>query len=98
LRQRVAAARARQMERYARFDGVHCNAQVTPELRRTLLRPRHEAIDFLRRAMSKWNLSVRAYDRALAVARTIADLDGASDIDVQHVGEALQYRLQHGRS
>ena len=94
LRQRIAAARARQMQRYARFDGVHCNAQVTPELRRTLLRARHEAVDFLRRAITKWNLSVRAYDRALAVARTIADLEGASDIDVQHIGEALQYRLQ----
>ena len=44
--------------------------------------------------MTRWNLSVRAYDRALAVARTIADLEGASDIDVQHVAEALQYRLQ----
>lgn len=94
LRQRIAAARARQMARYERYEGIHCNAQVTPELRRTLLRPRHEAVDFLRRAMTKWNLSVRAYDRALAVARTIADLESASDIDVQHVAEALQYRLQ----
>ncbi len=93
LRQRIAAARSRQGERFARYDGIYCNAQVTPELRRTLLRPRHEAVDFLRRAMTKWNLSVRAFDRALAVARTISDLEGASDIDVQHVGEALQYRL-----
>ena len=47
----------------------------------------------MRRAMSRWNLSVRAYERTLAVARSIADLDGASDIDAHHVAEALQYRL-----
>ena len=94
LRLRIATARERQRQRYESFATVHCNAQVTPELRRTLIRPRREAVEFLRRAMSKWHLSVRAFDRALAVARTIADLDGASDIDVQHVAEALQYRIQ----
>jgi len=94
LRQRIAAARARQATRYENLENVYCNAQTGPEQRRTLLRPRHEAADFLRRAMTRWNLSVRAFDRALAVARTIADLEGASDIDVQHVAEALQYRLQ----
>lgn len=94
LRLRIAAARERQRQRYASFATVHCNAQVTPELRRTLIRPRREAVEFLRRAMSKWHLSVRAFDRGLAVARTIADLEGASDIDLQHVAEALQYRVQ----
>ena len=96
LRQRIAAARARQATRYENIDGVYCNAQTGPEQRRTLLRPRREAADFLRRAMTQWNLSVRAFDRALAVARTIADLEGTSDIDVQHVAEALQYRVLSG--
>jgi magnesium chelatase family protein len=93
IRQHITAARGRQVERYARFEGIHCNAHATPELRRTLIGARREAIDFLRRAMTHWSLSVRAFDRALAVARTIADLEGTSDIDVQHVAEALQYRL-----
>ena len=92
LRLRIAAARERQRQRYESFANIHCNAQVTPELRRTLIRPRREAVEFLRRAMSKWHLSVRAFDRGLAVARTIADLEGAPSVAVEHVAEAVQYR------
>jgi magnesium chelatase family protein len=97
LRECIAAARARQALRFERLEGVYCNAQVGPEARRELLRPRREAAELLRRALSRWNLSVRAYERTLAVARSIADLDGASDIDVHHVAEALQYRLGEAR-
>src|SRR5262249_17496163 len=97
LRERIAAARGRQADRYSKLEGVHCNAQAGPQERRALIRPRREAEAFLRRAMSRWNLSVRAYERTLAVARSIADLDGASDVDAHHVAEALQYRLQQGR-
>jgi magnesium chelatase family protein len=93
LRERIAAARARQADRYANIDGVHCNAQAGSRERRTLIRARREAELLLRRAMTRWTLSVRAYERTLAVARTIADLDGASDVDAHHVAEALQYRL-----
>jgi magnesium chelatase family protein len=93
LRDRVADARARQANRYADIAHVHCNAQAGPEARRAFIRPRREAENLLKRAMSRWNLSVRAYERTLAVARSIADLDGASDIDVHHVAEAIQYRL-----
>jgi magnesium chelatase family protein len=97
LRKRIVAARARQVDRYANIDGVHCNAQASTSACRTRIRPRREADSLLRRAMSRWNLSVRAYERTLAVARSIADLDGASEIDVHHVAEALQYRLQQDR-
>ena len=89
----IAAARSRQAERYDAIDGVHCNAQADPRSRRAFMQPRHEAAALLRRAMTRWDLSVRAYERTLAVARSIADLDGASDVDVHHVAEALQYRL-----
>ena len=89
---------ARQVDRYANVEGVLCNAQATASACRALIRPRREAESLLRRAISRWNLSVRAYERTLAVARFIADLDAASDIDVHHVAEALQYRLQQDRS
>jgi magnesium chelatase family protein len=98
LRERIAAGRARQAERYSNIDGVHCNAQAGPQARRTFIHPRREAEALLRRALSRWNLSVRAYERTLAVARSIADLDGASDVDVHHVAEALQYRLESNRA
>ncbi len=94
LRARIRAARALQCERYAQIDGVHCNADAGPEARRAFMQPQRQAAELLRRAMSQWNLSVRAYERTLAVARSIADLEHAHDIDVQHVAEALQYRLQ----
>lgn len=94
LRARICAARALQCERYAQIDGVHCNADAGSEARREFMQPQAQAAELLRRAMSQWNLSVRAYERTLAVARSIADLEGAHRVDVQHVAEALQYRLQ----
>ena len=92
LRVRIGAARERQTLRYAQMPGVFSNAQAGPEVRERI-RPRREATELLLRAVSRWNLSVRAYERTLAVARSIADLDGASDVGCQHVAEALQYRV-----
>ena len=98
LHDRVTAARERQALRFAEVPGVHCNAQAGPDERRAFARARREATDLLRRAVTRWNLSVRAYERTLAVARSIADLDGASDVDAHHVAEALQYRLNSSQS
>jgi magnesium chelatase family protein len=92
LRARIGAARERQTLRYSEAPDVFCNAQAGPELRERI-RPRREATELLLRAVSRWNLSVRAYERTLAVARSIADLDGASDVGTPHVAEALQYRV-----
>ena len=51
-----------------------------------------ESTDLLEMAFRKLNLSARAYNRILKVARTIADLDGSMDIKKQHILEAIQYR------
>ncbi|MFH0796325.1 MAG: hypothetical protein V2A65_04620 [Candidatus Omnitrophota bacterium] len=51
-----------------------------------------EAADLLKQAMERFELSARSYDKLRKVSRTIADLDGSSQIEVQHISEALQYR------
>ena len=48
--------------------------------------------ELLKTAMADWNLSARAYDRILKVARTIADLVGSENLSGDHVSEAIQYR------
>ncbi len=49
-------------------------------------------MELLKFAMNDLNLSARAYDRILKVARTIADLAGADDISSDHISEAIQFR------
>lgn len=92
IRQRVVAARALQTERYREERGIHCNAQMTRPLLEQHARLDAEGAETLSKAMKRMNLSARAYDRILRVARTIADLDAAPDIRAQHIKEAINYR------
>jgi magnesium chelatase family protein len=92
VRARVVAARDRQRERYA-DDRIRTNTELT-----TALMARHCALDsraarLLDSAITRMALSARAYDRVRKVARTIADLAGAADVEADHVSEALQFRL-----
>ena len=93
IRARVVASRRVQQERFAGGgEGVYCNAGM-----RTRDVHRHcqlggAAGGLLKAAMADLNLSARAYDRILKVARTIADLAGAGEIGEEHVAEAIQYR------
>ncbi len=89
---RVLRAREIQNERFANYKSVHCNAQMTPKMMQTFARPDEAGLRRLKLAMEKLNLSARAYDRILKVARTIADLDGSTDIRQEHIAEAIQYR------
>ena len=92
IRERVIAARKIQEQRYKDERGIYCNAQMTPKLI-----ARHAVLDdtslaMLKTAMTRFDLSARAYDRILKVARTIADLDSSENIEFRHIAEAIGYR------
>lgn len=87
VRLRVAAARTRQLERAGRVNALLDNRALERVCR--LGEPDQS---LLRQAMERFQLSARAYHRILKVARTIADLDAATEIATPHLAEALQYR------
>ncbi|MDE7154095.1 MAG: YifB family Mg chelatase-like AAA ATPase [Muribaculaceae bacterium] len=92
IRRRVMAARDIQQRRFADHPHVHCNAMMTPAMLRRYAMPDPEAMQRLEAAIRKFDLSARAYDRILKVARTIADLDSAQTINKTHIAEAISYR------
>ncbi|MDD5382551.1 MAG: ATP-binding protein, partial [Candidatus Margulisbacteria bacterium] len=91
IRERVAAARRVQQERFKGSD-TYCNARMTPRQMKEACRLEKEAQELLKSAILHLQLSGRAYDRILKVSRTIADLDGSAVIEARHVAEATQYR------
>ena len=92
IRERVVRARKIQEERFKSHKGIHCNAQMTTSLLQQYAVLDDASMEQLRTAMRRLNLSARAYDRILKVSRTIADLEGAEQIQRQHVAEAIGYR------
>lgn len=92
IRARVTRAREIQAARFADTPGIHSNAQMTPRLLARWARPTPEAMSILEHAMTRFDMSARAYDRILKVARTIADLDASADILPHHITEAISYR------
>ena len=92
IRERVIAARKIQEERFKTEEGIYCNAQMTPKLIAKYAVLDEASLAMLKTAMSRLNLSARAYDRILKVARTIADLDKSENIQAQHIAEAIGYR------
>ena len=91
IRARVLNARGTQLRRF--FDEkIYTNAQMAPlHIRKfCVLTPECERI--MENAITKLGFSARGYDRILKVARTIADLEGAEDLDPKHLSEAVQYR------
>ncbi|MFN0119183.1 MAG: YifB family Mg chelatase-like AAA ATPase [Blastocatellia bacterium] len=91
IRERVGQARRLQLERFT-GENVFCNAQMTPRLIRRHCQLTTSCQTLLERAITKYGLSARAYDRILKVSRTIADLAGAENLDESHLAEAVQYR------
>ncbi|MBE6305749.1 MAG: ATP-binding protein [Bacteroidales bacterium] len=92
IRQRVIAARQRQTERFANEPHIYCNAQMGPKQMALYAKLSPDCVKILGDAMTKLDLSARAYDRIIRVARTIADLDGKVDIAQTHILEAISYR------
>lgn len=97
IRERVVRARQIQQQRFAAYNAtaqkpIHCNAQMTPKAVREYCQLDAQCDRLLSHAMDKLGLSARAYDRVLKVARTIADLAGAENINSAHLMEAISYR------
>ena len=91
IRKRVIAAREVQLRRFA-GTGIHSNAMMNSAMLRKFCPLSAEVRSLLEMAMQRLNLSARAYDRIIKVARTIADLAGAENIEATHIAEAINYR------
>jgi magnesium chelatase family protein len=92
IRSRVEAARARQHDRYRTLPGVRLNADAPGRWLLARGEFTREARERLEEAAQRLGLSARGFHRALRVARTIADLDGADEVDGRALAEALRYR------
>ena len=97
IKKRVDFARDRQRERLA-GSGVDCNAHMGPKELDSFCALSPDCSKLMQDAYKKMGLTARSYDRILRVARTIADLEGAADIGVGHLAEAIQYRTWDFRS
>ena len=79
-------------ERFSERPGIYANAHMRPRDLAPDCRVSQAADALLKSAITRLNLSARAYHRVLKIARTIADLAGSARIESQHVSEAVQYR------
>lgn len=92
IRNRVIKARKIQLERY-KDDGILTNSELTPKLVKKYCKIDKDGENLFKTAIVKYQLSGRRYDRVLKLARTIADLDSSENIKLQHLMQALQYRV-----
>lgn len=92
IRERVIKARNIQIERFKNEKEVYCNAQMNSRLLNTYARVEGRGLEILHESMTRLDMSARAYDRILKVARTIADLEQSDVILPHHIQEAVGYR------
>lgn len=91
IRERVISARKIQNQRF-KDNNISSNAQMGAKEIEQYCQPDEASLQLLKTAMEKLNLSARAYDRILKVARTIADLEQQTNLSAAHISEAIQYR------
>ena len=91
IRERVIRAREIQRRRFEGLD-IHCNAMMNSAMLRRFAPLDKASSQLLEMAMTRLNLSARAYDRIIKVARTIADIEGKESIESSHIAEAIGYR------
>lgn len=92
IRDRVNRARQKQLDRFKGMKGIYCNAHMESKMIREVCTIDEKSMSLLKLVITKQGLSARAYDRILKVARTIADLELADQIDTPHIAEAIGYR------
>lgn len=91
IRERVNRARKIQIERYKETE-IYSNSSLTPSLIEKYCKIDERSSKILQKAFDTLGLSARAHGRILKVARTIADLEGKENIEMEHIMEAIQYR------
>ena len=91
IRERVVKAHEIQSGRFNQSD-IYCNAMMPSNMVKDICVINDAGKKLLKTAMERLGLSARAYDRILKVSRTIADLAGTSEIKIEHLAEAIQYR------
>ena len=92
INKRVVQARQFQMERFQAHPAIFCNAQMPSRMVREVCQVNPAGNILIKKAMEKLQLSARAYDRILKVARTGADLAGSAEIKIEHLAEAIHFR------
>jgi len=97
--ERVAAARDIQVTRYAGLGlpGILSNAAAPANVIEAVAQPDAGGLALIREASDRLHLSARGFHRILKLARTIADLDGATEVGRTHLAEALTYRIDTAR-
>ena len=92
IRERVLRARETQTNRFQQSEGIYCNAQMSSTMVKQICEIDAAGQNYLKVAMEKLDLSARAYDRILKVARTIADLNDSESIKNEYLAQSIRLR------